>query len=167
MTDVLTWASTAVLLLAGMAAGGEARAHSTDSLQVEAHAASPDAVDGWQPVAPSEMPPGTPDTLWISPESVTLRPAAWQRLTFRIENQRPVLTLVPGLDEQAALRGLLRDRPGAHLVVQLDGTVRYATPVLSIEGTTRSIKLIAVPPDRAARMVQQWQQAHHASSTDG
>lgn len=167
MTNVLMWASIALVLFASLAAGGEARAHTADSLQIAVHAASDQAVDGWTRLAPDTLPAGSPnDTLWMSPESVALTPAAWQRLTFRMENQRPVLTVVPGPSEQDALRTLLRNAPGAHLVVRLNDAVQYATPVLSIEGTTRSLKMMAVPPDEAARMVRQWQQAHRSASPD-
>jgi len=116
-------------------------------------------------LAPDALPAGSPpDTLWMSPESVALSPAMWQRLTFRMENQRPVLTVVPGPDEQDALRTLLRDAPGAHLVVRLNNAVQYATPVLSIEGTTRSLKLMNLAPEDAAQLARTWQQAHQSAA---
>ncbi|MFO8231618.1 MAG: hypothetical protein R6U20_03035 [Longimonas sp.] len=167
MTDILMWASMAMLLVACMAAGGEARALPTDSLQINVHAASTDSIDGWTRLCPDELPAGSPtDTLWISPETVALTPEAWERLTFRLENHRPTLTVAPGPNEQAALRTLLTDTDGQHLVVMLNGTPRFAGQVLSIEGTARSLKLIALPSDEAAQMVEQWQQAHRSTNTD-
>ncbi|PEN07989.1 hypothetical protein CRI93_05980 [Longimonas halophila] len=165
MTDILMWASIAMVLFVGLSAGGDARARSADSLQVAVHAASDQAVDGWTMLVPDALPAGSPnDTLWISPETVALTPAAWKRLTFRMENQRPVLTVVPGPNEQGALRTLLRDAPGAHLVVRLNGGVQYATPVLSIEGTTRSLKLMDLAPEEAAQLAREWQQAHQSAA---
>ena len=158
------WAPTMLFLLVGCAGGGEARALPTDSLQIEAHAASPESVDGWQPVAPNDMPAGMADTLWISPKAVMLSPESAQRLTLRVENGRPVLTLVPAARTQDALRALLRDTPGTHLVVRLNGTVRYATQVLSIEGTARSLKLANLSPNETATLVRRWQHAHQAPS---
>ena len=154
------WASTALLLFAGEAAAGEARALSPDSMQIVVHAASNEAVDGWEAVAPEAMPAGTPDSLWISPDSVALDPARWERLTFRLENQRPATIITPGPQEQDALRTLLHDMPGRHVVVVVNGTIRRAAQVLSIEGTARSLTLTNLPPDEAAQMVQQWQTAH-------
>ena len=165
MTDILMWASIAMVLFVGLSAGGEACAHTADSLQIAVHAASDQSIDGWTMLAPDALPAGSPnDTLWISPETVALPPAAWQRLTFRMENQRPVLTVVPGPNQQEALRTLLGNMPGAHLVVQLNDAVKYATPVLSIEGTTRSLKLMDLAPEEAAQLARVWQQAHQSAS---
>ena len=160
MTDVLGWASIAALVLAGWAAASQAQAQPADSLQIEVHAASAEFVDGWHRLdAAPPRPAGQPDSLWISPASVALAPADWQRLAFRVENGRPVLTVVPSPAQQDALRTLLREAAGAHLVIQLNGTVRYATQILSIEGTVRSLKLMHLSPEEAARIAQAWQAA--------
>lgn len=161
MSNILMWASMTMILIVGGAVGGEAQALPNDSLQIAVHAASNEAVDGWEAVAPEAMPKGMPDdTLWISPDSVALTPAAWERIAFRLENRQPTMVVTPGAEEQESLRALLRDTPGQHVVILLEGTVRFASQVLSVEGTARSLRLMNVSPDEAAHMVRSWQNAH-------
>jgi len=160
MTNPSFFAGILVLTIAACIANS-AHALPNDSLQIAVHAASNEAVDGWEAVAPEAMPEGMPDdTLWISPDSVALTPAAWERIAFRLENQQPTMVVTPGAEEQEALRALLRDTPGQHVVILLNGTVRFASQVLSVEGTARSLKLMNVSPDEAAHMVRSWQNAH-------
>ena len=138
---------------------------SADSTVVHVHAAVDEAREGWTRVEAEAQPHGNAP-LWVSPDAVTVRPEAWEQLTFRIENGQPVLTGVPGAAQQEELRALLQGHQAPHLVVVMDDRVRYAAQVFSIHGAARSIKLFGLMPDEAAQLVAGWHQTHQEAAEE-
>lgn len=147
---------------ADAALGSEESASST---AVHVHAAVDEAREGWTRVeAEAQLHGDAP--LWISPDAVTVRPEAWEQLTFRIENGQPVLTGVPGAAQQEELRVLLQGHQAPHLVVVMDDRVRYAAQVFSIAGAARSIKLFGLMPDESAQLVAAWHRTHEEAAEE-